>query len=220
MPARWQATSPLDERPSSMNGGAVSAAIDTLRLLSVVCDCRSEPRGAALCRNCPRRPSGRGRAGGSIASTRWAEAAKMVGMILPMLISVVLATHIGQAGTLTFTKPAAWTERAPASSMRVAEFVVPRAPGDAEDGELIVYYFGGAAAASRRTFNAGHRSSVGEGSDPDILGRQRSEAHQPRCQRHVRRRGDVPVRRNATTSLRSGCARPSWRRRRGPTSSS
>jgi hypothetical protein len=27
--------------------------------------------------------------------------------------------------------------------MRVAEFVVPRAAGDAEDGELIVYFFGG-----------------------------------------------------------------------------
>ena len=27
--------------------------------------------------------------------------------------------------------------------MRVAEFVVPKASGDSEDGELIVYYFGG-----------------------------------------------------------------------------
>ena len=67
----------------------------------------------------------------------------MVGMILPMLIGLVLAAHIGQSGTLTFTKPAAWTDRAAASLMRVAEFVVPRASGDAEDGELIVYYFGG-----------------------------------------------------------------------------
>jgi len=64
-------------------------------------------------------------------------------MLPVLLISVVLATHTGQAGTLTFTTPAAWTGRAPASSMRVAEFVVPKAPGDREDGELIVYYFGG-----------------------------------------------------------------------------
>jgi hypothetical protein len=27
--------------------------------------------------------------------------------------------------------------------MRVAEFVVPRAPGDKEDAEIVVYYFGG-----------------------------------------------------------------------------
>jgi hypothetical protein len=31
----------------------------------------------------------------------------MMGMILPMLIGLVLAVHVGQAGTLTFTKPAA-----------------------------------------------------------------------------------------------------------------
>ena len=55
----------------------------------------------------------------------------------------LLAAFSTQAGTLTFTRPAAWADRPPASSMRVAEFVVPRAAGDAEDGELIVYYFGG-----------------------------------------------------------------------------
>jgi hypothetical protein len=31
--------------------------------------------------------------------------------------------------------------------MRVAEFVVPKAPGDAENGELIVYYFGGSGGS-------------------------------------------------------------------------
>jgi hypothetical protein len=67
----------------------------------------------------------------------------MVGMIALMLVALALAAHTGQAGTLTFTKPAAWTDRPASSSMRVAEFVVPRAAGDPEDGELIVYYFGG-----------------------------------------------------------------------------
>lgn len=46
------------------------------------------------------------------------------------------------AGHLTFHAPPAWHARAPASSMRVAEFVIPHAPGDSEDAELIVYYFG------------------------------------------------------------------------------
>ena len=36
------------------------------------------------------------------------------GMIPLMLIGVVFATPVYQGGTLTFTKPAAWTERAPA----------------------------------------------------------------------------------------------------------
>jgi hypothetical protein len=48
-------------------------------------------------------------------------------------------------GTLAFTAPPAWTTRPAASSMRVAEFVIPRADGDSEDAELIVYYFGSGA---------------------------------------------------------------------------
>ena len=60
-----------------------------------------------------------------------------------ILMTLVLGGPSDQAGTLTFTKPAAWTDRAAASSMRVAEFIVPRASGDSEDAEVIVYYFAG-----------------------------------------------------------------------------
>ena len=64
-------------------------------------------------------------------------------MTLSILAAVLFAVLPAQAGALTFSRPAGWTDRAPASSMRVAEFVVPKASGDAEDAELIVYYFGG-----------------------------------------------------------------------------
>src|SRR5262245_920697 len=67
----------------------------------------------------------------------------MFAMSTSILIAVLLAIPSAQAGTLTFTKPPSWTNRAAASSMRVAEFVVPKVPGDTEDGELIIYYFGG-----------------------------------------------------------------------------
>ena len=67
----------------------------------------------------------------------------MIAMFMSILIALALGASPAQTGTLTFTKPAAWKDRAPASSMRVAEFVVPKAPGDSEDGEVIVYYFGG-----------------------------------------------------------------------------
>ena len=60
-----------------------------------------------------------------------------------ILAAFVLVGPGDQTGTLTFTKPAAWTDRAVASSMRVAEFVVPKASGDSEDAEVIVYYFAG-----------------------------------------------------------------------------
>lgn len=64
-------------------------------------------------------------------------------MYSDLIAAVLLASATIQSGTLTFNKPAAWTERPAASAMRVAEFVVPKAAGDAEDGELIVYYFSG-----------------------------------------------------------------------------
>lgn len=59
-----------------------------------------------------------------------------------LIASVFVATVQASAGHLTFHPPAAWHTRTPASSMRVAEFVIPHAPGDPEDAELIVYYFG------------------------------------------------------------------------------
>ena len=59
-----------------------------------------------------------------------------------LLLTIFFASTL-QSGTLTFTAPGEWKARPPASSMRVAEFVVPRAQGDSEDGEVIVYYFGG-----------------------------------------------------------------------------
>ena len=64
-------------------------------------------------------------------------------MLTPILIALLLGTGAAQTGSLTFTKPPVWTDRAPASSMRVAEFVVPKAAGDPEDGEVIIYYFAG-----------------------------------------------------------------------------
>jgi hypothetical protein len=51
------------------------------------------------------------------------------------------------AAGLTFTPPASWRPRPAASTMRVAEFVIPKAPGDAEDGELVVYFFGGSGGS-------------------------------------------------------------------------
>jgi hypothetical protein len=43
---------------------------------------------------------------------------------------------------LVFTTPAGWTEEAPTSAMRKAQYRLARAQGDGEDGECVVYYFG------------------------------------------------------------------------------
>lgn len=47
------------------------------------------------------------------------------------------------AAGLTFTTPDGWQQGKPESSMRVAEFTLPRADGDAEDAQLVLYFFGG-----------------------------------------------------------------------------
>src|SRR5262245_30112190 len=68
-------------------------------------------------------------------------------MMIPTLVPAILLAAAGfqaaPANPLTFSAPAAWHTRPAASSMRVAEFVVPKAAGDAEDGEVIIYFFGG-----------------------------------------------------------------------------
>lgn len=49
----------------------------------------------------------------------------------------------GATGGLLFTAPEGWVEETPASSMRKAQFRLPRAGGDPEDGELVVFHFPG-----------------------------------------------------------------------------
>jgi hypothetical protein len=43
---------------------------------------------------------------------------------------------------ITWEDPADWKRPPPKNAMRKANYVVPRAPGDSEDGELVVFYFG------------------------------------------------------------------------------
>jgi len=87
---------------------------------------------------------------------------------MPTLILAVLAAAAALQGTgaspLTFTAPASWHARPAASSMRVAEFVVPHAAGDAEDAELIVYFFG---ASSGGDAQANIDRWIGQMQQPD-----------------------------------------------------
>ena len=45
-------------------------------------------------------------------------------------------------GPFTLDVPSGWLEQTPRSRMRRAQFALPRAGGDSEDGELTVFYFG------------------------------------------------------------------------------
>ena len=52
------------------------------------------------------------------------------------------AAPIPDAG-LTFTAPPGWVAEPPASANRKAQYRLARVPGDAEDGEVVVYHFPG-----------------------------------------------------------------------------
>jgi len=45
-------------------------------------------------------------------------------------------------GPIKAKVPAAWSEQTPSSSMRKAQYALPKVAGDGEDGELAVFYFG------------------------------------------------------------------------------
>lgn len=61
---------------------------------------------------------------------------------------VLLSTAASaQTAAIRFDAPKEWTTQGSTSSMRVAQYALPRAAGDTEDAELIVYYFGGSGGS-------------------------------------------------------------------------
>jgi hypothetical protein len=76
---------------------------------------------------------------------------------------LMTAAALAFAG-LTYTAPPAWHTRPPASSMRVAEFVIPKAQGDPEDAELVIYYFGAGGVGSA---DANINRWIGQVQQPD-----------------------------------------------------
>ena len=61
-----------------------------------------------------------------------------------LLLALATLTLGLPQGTLTFDAPDGWRELSSTSSMRYAEFELPRADGDTEDATMVVYFFGGA----------------------------------------------------------------------------
>ena len=73
------------------------------------------------------------------------------GFLLAISMAILLRAHscllaeeskILTAGGLSYVVPSVWQEVPVSSPMRKAQFKVPKAEGDLEDGELAVFYFG------------------------------------------------------------------------------
>ena len=65
---------------------------------------------------------------------------------LPLLILIVILGLLStafQKSSLKFTVPAGWIEEERTSSMRIAQYRLPKTEADTEDASLVLYYFGG-----------------------------------------------------------------------------
>ena len=56
-------------------------------------------------------------------------------------LALSIAT-VAAAAALKFDVPSGWVSKTPSSSMRLADFTLPKAASDPEDGTVTVYYFG------------------------------------------------------------------------------
>jgi hypothetical protein len=70
----------------------------------------------------------------------------MTRLAAPIAI-VAMTAALAAQGALRFDAPKEWIAQPSSSSMRVAQYALGRAAGDAEDAELIVYYFGGSGGS-------------------------------------------------------------------------
>lgn len=61
---------------------------------------------------------------------------------MTQLILAVALTAATAAASLKFTAPQGWVAKTP-SSMRLADFTLPKAAGDVEDATATLYFFGG-----------------------------------------------------------------------------
>jgi hypothetical protein len=68
-----------------------------------------------------------------------------------------------EPGDLKFTPPADWIAEKPTSAMRKAQYRLPKAEGDPEDAELIVFYFAGSGGGVQANVDRW----IGQFSKPD-----------------------------------------------------
>ena len=60
-----------------------------------------------------------------------------------MIVVLGLFNAAFQKSSLKFTVPAGWIEEERTSSMRIAQYRLPKTETDTEDASLVLYYFGG-----------------------------------------------------------------------------
>src|ERR1051326_4653577 len=89
--------------------------------------------------------------------------------LLIVIILICLLNAAFQKSSLKFTVPAGWIEEERTSSMRVAQYRLPKAATDTEDASLVLYYFGqgqgGSTAANIERWTAQMKQADGSASN-------------------------------------------------------
>lgn len=62
--------------------------------------------------------------------------------LLSLIVVIGVLNTAFQKSSLKFTVPAGWVEEERTSSMRVAQYRLPKAASDTEDASVVLYYFG------------------------------------------------------------------------------
>src|SRR5262249_2248062 len=62
--------------------------------------------------------------------------------LIAPIVFVFLLNAAFQKSSLKFTVPAGWIDEERTSSMRIAQYRLPKATPDTEDASLVLYYFG------------------------------------------------------------------------------
>jgi hypothetical protein len=62
--------------------------------------------------------------------------------LLTLIVIIGVLNTAFQKSSLKFTVPAGWVEEERTSSMRVAQYRLPKAVSDTEDASVVLYYFG------------------------------------------------------------------------------
>ena len=63
-------------------------------------------------------------------------------LLIVIALLCVVSIAASQQSSLKFRVPDGWVEEERTSSMRVAQYRLPKAAGDTEDASLVLYYFG------------------------------------------------------------------------------
>src|SRR5687768_11566515 len=69
----------------------------------------------------------------------------IVSLAVALLVSASVALAGGdtlELGALKSATPKGWKRQDPSNKLRMAQYVIPKADGDKEDAELVVFFFG------------------------------------------------------------------------------